>query len=192
MDKGPFAPRSAPFPSGGPFAVPFPSGPVEKPSVENAPVEFSRGMIAEFELTSETNPQIPHSKEMFVQFFSGLKDARKQQAKITIHSQDFQVCSVPISNFWDKAKRRWNRFAYKINSKFDKQIPNPYLKRATPPDNPGQAMLDNAPMIIQGDLLPTFLTLEDKLMTFVALVKHNAQQSTEPNAPTEPTPGPKP
>ncbi len=161
-------------------ATPTPTPPHEEP-----PAEFARGMIAEFEITSRKLPPVPNSKEMFVQIFSGLTDARKQQAKFTVHSQGYQVCSISIGGFRDRLKGKWNWRANKINSRFDKVIENPYAKRGTSSNNPGQAMLDNAPMRIQGRILPTFLTLEDKLMVFVWLVKQQKQQPTG-QQPTDP------
>ena len=138
---------------------------------ETRPAEFARGMIAEFEITSKKWLPFPNGKEMFVQLFAGLTDARKQRARIVVYSQGYQAYSIAIGGFWDRLKGKWNRLAYKINSRFDKVVENPYAKRTTSPDNPGQATLNNAPMLIQGKILPTFLTLEDKLMAFVWCVR---------------------
>ena len=71
-----------------------------EPTPEKHPAEFARGMIAEFEITSrKLYPGV--TSEDFVAWFSQLKDARKQRARITIHSQDFQVWSIPVSGFWE-------------------------------------------------------------------------------------------
>jgi hypothetical protein len=144
-----------------------------EPTPEKHPTEFARGMIAEFEITSaKLYPGVTSAE--FAARFSQLTNARKQRASITVHSQDFQACSIPISGFWDRSKRQWNWFADKINRRFDKVIPNPY-------GGSGQPELDNAPMLIPGRKLPTFLTLEDKLMAFVWQVRQQKQQTTEPH-----------
>jgi len=146
---------------------------ISQPTPEKCPVEFARGMIAEFEITSQKHyPGV--TSESFFAYFSQLEDARKQRARITIHSQDFQVCSILISGVCDRLKGRWNRLADKINSRFNKMIENPY-------GNSGQEILDNAPFLIPGKILPTFLTLEDKLMAFVWYVRQQQQQPTKPH-----------
>ena len=153
-----------------------------EPTPEKHPAEFARGMIAEFEITSrKLYPGV--TIEDFVAWFSQLTDARRQQARITIHSQDFQVCAIPVCGLWDRLMGRWsrllwNRLASRINSRFDKVIENPY-------GSCGQPELDNAPMLIPGKVLPTFLTLEHQLMAFAWYVRQQKQQPAG-QQPTEP------
>ncbi len=155
---------------------------IAEPTPEKHPAEFARGMIAEFEITSrKLYPGV--TSEDFVAWFSQLTDARKQRARITIHSQDFQVCAIPVCGLWDRLLGRWsrllwNRLASRVNSRFDKVIENPY-------GSCGQPELDNAPMLIPGKVLPTFLTLEHQLMAFVWYVRQQKQQPAE-QQPTKP------
>lgn len=164
---------------GGHFIGVSPS-PSPLPLQNNHPTEFARGMITEYQISSKhLYPNV--SPEMFIDSFSGIKDIRKQRARITVHSQGYEVYSIPISGAVDRLKGRWNRFAYSINGRFDKVIP----KRVLTPGNSDQAMLDNVPWRIQGKILPTFLTLEDKLFFFLWRVRQQKQQPQQPIASTE-------
>jgi hypothetical protein len=119
------------------------------------PVEFARGMVAEYSIKSYkcTRPGI------FEPFFR-LKDAGKQQAGICVFSQGNLAYRVRVGGGWDRLKSRWNRFAHSINSRFDKTI-----------EQPGEP----CPLLVEGGILPTFFVLEHGIMSFVRGLKSEQQ-----------------
>lgn len=128
---------------------------MEAPS---GPVEFARGMVAVYSIKSYKYG-LPGSLDSFCR----LNNARKQCAEICILSQGNLAYTIRVGSWSDRLKSKWNRFAYSINSRFDKTI-----------EQPGQP----CPMLIQGKLLPTFFVLEHGIMNFVNGLKEEQQFNT--------------
>jgi hypothetical protein len=85
-----------------------------------------------------------------VNFIRQLEDTRKQKARICIYSQGYLAYSIRIGGFWDRAKGRWNKWAFSINRRFEKTV-----------ERHG-----DIPLIKEFKPLPTFLCLENALMNF--------------------------
>jgi hypothetical protein len=118
------------------------------PPVEpTGPVEFARGMIAEYSIKSY-KLTLPGSVETLLQ----LKDAGKQQAEICVFSQGNLACTIRVGGRWERIKACWNRMAFRINTRFDKTIERP--------NGP-------CPLLIPGKILPTFFVLEYALVNFI-------------------------
>jgi hypothetical protein len=113
----------------------------------NGPVEFARGMIAEYSIKSY-KLVLPGAVESLLR----LKDARLQAAEICVFSQGNLACAIRVGGPWDRLKARWNRFADNVNRRFEKTIERPQ---------------GPCPLLIQPKILPTLFVLEHNLMNFV-------------------------
>lgn len=75
--------------------------------------EFSRGMIAEFVLsTADVEPRD-------LDLFLSLKDPTKQQAELVVTTQGYVAKAFRVGGLWDRLALRWSQIAYLINRKFE-------------------------------------------------------------------------
>jgi hypothetical protein len=118
-----------------------------EPVEPTGPVEFARGMIAEY--SSKSYKFTPRGG---AEGLLRLKDARKQKAEICVFSQCNLACTIRVGGRWERLKACWNRLAYRINTRFDKTVERP--------NGP-------CPLLIPGKILPTFFVLEYGLANFI-------------------------
>jgi hypothetical protein len=90
---------------GGTFTLPLKQENQKKYSVET----FAKGMITIFNLKSyEMNK---HSMDSLID----LKNARKQDARLCLYSQNYFASSFRIDNWLDIVKQKWNKVAFKLS-----------------------------------------------------------------------------
>ncbi|ODA29249.1 hypothetical protein [Planctopirus hydrillae] len=111
--------------------------------------EFAQGMIGAFRLNSKSL-QLHDSNGTAM--LKNLDNPRSCNAKIQVYSQDYLVAEFQLWHRFYWIKSRWNRFAYQINSKFNKHI----------------RMSDGSERLKLGKVLPCFnLDSQFKLEQFV-------------------------
>lgn len=112
--------------------------------------EFSKGMIAEFGLRADEFDRAA------ISFLTNLEDVAGQDVHLVLFSQGYLAKQIRVGGPRDRLALRWNRFAYKFNRRFDRQIGERGIKVAS--------------------ILPEVRELSTPVRSFV-------QQATRPPAP---------
>jgi hypothetical protein len=113
---------------------------------------FSRGMIAEFDLKSYLCH--PHTLNSLMK----LTDLAKQNACFRIYSQGYLAKEIRVSTQYERLKLKWNHWAYLFNKIFDKTI-----------EREG-----NCPLLITSNYLPKFNTVAEHVKYFISCLKEDS------------------
>ena len=120
--------------------------------------EFARGMVGKFYLKSNEIRE----EDMF--WFRMLKNPTTQDTKLNVYSQDYLAYSLRIGGFKEKAKSKWNRFAFWFNNLFTHEHGK----------NP-----EGMPIIHMPEILPHFVTIENAIVYFIDQMMSAAERSSQ-------------
>jgi hypothetical protein len=81
--------------------------------------EFAQGMIGAFRLKSS---DLARNDGHGIRMLAKLENAKRCDAKIHVYSQDFLVAEFRLWHRFYWMKSMWNRFAHKVNWKFNKDV----------------------------------------------------------------------
>lgn len=107
--------------------------------------EFARGMVGKFYLQSNK------IRDADMCWFRMLEDPTVQNARLNVYSQDYLAYSLQVGGFKEKAKSKWNRFAFWFNNLFT------HVHGKNP---------EGMPIIHTPELLPYFVTIENAIVYF--------------------------
>lgn len=82
---------------------------------------FQQGMVAAFALSS-FDPTLTRHGGHGISMLRQLDDPKKRDAQLRVYSQEYLVYKFRLWHRFYGLKTTWNRFAYRVNSMFDRKV----------------------------------------------------------------------